>query len=349
MDVSNWHTIEELEACQRETKDAYLYRNLRIIVLAKQRWTAPSIAMAMGLTRRVVQQRVYDYNEQGLAALEEQRGTPPRPLLTPDQEQAFVERIEQGPRAEDQVCSLRGQDFQRILRTEFGKLRSLATIYNLLHDLKYSYLRPRPRHNLADAAKQQAFIADLPTRLREIAAQQPGKRLRIYFQDEARFGQQGTLTNVWARTGSRPVAVRQTAYKYLWAIAAVCPETGRSDGLLTPRLDTRYINTFLRQFSQTLPPDEHAVMIWDGAGFHRGKELQMPANVTAIQLPAYSPELNPMENLWHYLKSHYWSNRTYKDHEELEEAAIQAWNHSVENRELMKTVCAAKIYERAVI
>ena len=75
----------------------------------------------------------------------------------------------------------------------------------------------------------------------------------------------------------------------------------------------------------------------------------MPANITAIQLPAYSPEFNPIENLWHYLKSHHWSNRAYRDAEALEQAVMQAWRISVMNTELMQTVCSAKIYERAVI
>ena len=169
MDVSNRHSIAELQERQKQTNDAYLFRNLRIIILAKQGWTAPSIGMAMDLSRRVVQQRVYDYNEQGLSALEEQRGTPPRPLLTPDQEQVLAARIEAGPRLEDQVCSLRGKDFQRILQVEFGQRRSLPTIYNLLHTLNYSYLRPRPRHDLADPIKQQAFLAALPQQLEQIA------------------------------------------------------------------------------------------------------------------------------------------------------------------------------------
>ncbi len=232
--ASSRHSIAELQERQKQTNDAYLFRNLRIMILAMQGWTAPSIGMAMDLSRRVVQQRVYDYNEQGLSALEEQWGTPPQPLLTPDQEQVLVARIEAGPRPEDQVCSLRGKDFQRILQVEFGQRRSLPTICNLLHRLNYSYLRPRPRHDLADPIKQQAFLAALPQQLEQIALAYPGKRLRIYFQDKARFGQQGTTTNVWAKTGSRPSAVRQTAYQYVWVMAAVCPETGQSDGLLAP-------------------------------------------------------------------------------------------------------------------
>lgn len=349
MDVANHLSLDELQRRQRATEDVYLARNLQIIVLAKQRWTAPSIAMAVGLTRRVVQDRVYAYNLHGPTALEEQRGTPPRPLLTPEQEQTLKARIEQGPQPEDHVCSLRGKDFLRILAEEFGKLRRLSTVYKLLHRLEYSYLRPRPRHDKTDPAKQQAFIQQFPALLERLASQHPGKRLRLFYQDEARFGQQGTTTNVWAKTGSRPTAVRQTAYQYLWVLAAVCPETGAAEGLLAPRLNTRYVNEFLRQFSQRIPADEQVVMLWDGAGFHRSGELAMPANITPIQLPAYSPELNPIENLWHYLKSHHWSNRAYRDADELEEAAIHAWNHSVENRELMKTVCSAKIYQRAVI
>ena len=152
-------------------------------------------------------------------------------------------------------------------------------------------------------------------------SQQPGKQLRVFFQDEARFGQQGSNTRVWAPTGSRPRAVRQTEYDYLWVIGAVCPETGQAEGLLSPQLNTGVINIFLKQFSQTLTEHEHAVMVWDGAGFHTSKALIVPENITLVQLPAYSPELNPIENLWHFLKSHHWSNRVYKDFDHLTEAA----------------------------
>lgn len=214
MEVSGRLSLEQLTALQKQTKDnVYFYRNLRLISLALQGWTAPAIGMAIGLSRRVVQERVYEYNKHGLEALREQRGAPPKPLLTPQQEQAFQERVAAGPVAEDQVCSLRGKDLQRILQVEFGKTRSLATIYNLLHRLNYSYLCPRPRHDQTNLLQQQAFIAGLPERLEQIAALHPGKRLRVYFQDEARFGQQGTMTRVWAKKGSRPTAVRQTAYQ----------------------------------------------------------------------------------------------------------------------------------------
>ncbi|QDU31385.1 hypothetical protein ETAA8_65420 [Anatilimnocola aggregata] len=143
--------------------------------------------------------------------------------------------------------------------------------------------------------------------------------------------------------------MRQTEYKYLWVLGAVCPETGHSDGLLSPHLNTKIVNIFLQQFSQTLTANEHAALIWDGAGFHTSSELNVPANVTIIQLPAYSPELNPIENLWHYLKSHYWSNRAYADYADLETSAIKAWQLAVLDPDLMKTVCAAPYADGATL
>ena len=141
--------------------------------------------------------------------------------------------------------------------------------------------------------------------------------------------------------------MRQTQYDYLWVIGAVCPETGQAEALLSPRLNTDVINIFLEQFSRTLATDEHAVMIWDGAGFHRAGHLKTPENITLIELPPYSPELNPIENLWHFLKSHHWSNRAYDTYDELLEAAEQAWRTVCLLPNLMKTVCNANYAKSA--
>lgn len=347
MEVRAHLSLAELERLERMEKRAAPAKRLRIIILAINGYTAPAVAMSVGLSRRICQRWVARYNEFGLAGLEDQRGQEPQSPLTPEQETFVRQRIEAGPRPEDQVCSLRGVDFQRILASEFGVLRSLPGVYHLLHRLGYSYLRPRPRHRSANSQAQEEFKTSLPARLQALREAYPQRRLRVYFQDESRFGQQGTTTNLWARRGSRPTAVRQTEYQYLWVLGAVCPETGHAEGLLSPQLNTKIVNLFLEQFSQTLAPDEQVAMIWDGAGFHTSKQLKVPANVTLIRLPSYSPELNPIENLWHYLKSHFWSNRAYADYEQLEQAAVAAWQQAVLDADLMKTVCAAPYANRA--
>ena len=89
-----------------------------------------------------------------------------------------------------------------------------------------------------------------------------------------------------------------------------------------PNLKTDVINVFPAEFSAQLAPDVHAALIRDGAGFHTAETLETPANATLITLPPYSPEPNPIENLWHYLRSHYWSNRSYHDRDALTETAV---------------------------
>ena len=347
MEVAEHLPLEELKRLERVEKDADRARRLRVVILATEGWTAPAVAMAVGLSRRICQRWVARYNADGLTGLEDRRGQEPGPSLTADQEAAVRARIERGATHADPVCSLRGKDFQRILAEEFGLLRSLSGVYYLLHQLGYSYLRPRPRHRKADPEAIEAFKQSWPERIRQIASEQPNKRLRVYFQDESRFGQQGTNTNVWAKKGSRPTALRQTEYQYLWVLGAVCPETGHAEGLLSPQLNTKIINSFLELFSKAIPDGEHAVMVWDGLVFHRTKALQVPENYSLLVMPPYTPELNPFWNLWHYLKTHVWSNRTYEDYDALEQAAIDAWRTAVLDQELVKSVCAAPYTKRA--
>ena len=145
---------------------------------------------------------------------------------------------------------------------------------------------------------------------------------------------------MWAKVGSRPPAIRQTQYDYLYVFSAACPETGDAAGLITPNVNADAMNAFLEQFSAGLPPDVHAAMVLDRAGWHTAAALRVPANVTLVLLPPKSPELNPLENLWHYLRSHYWSNRLYPTWEDLKRAAVAAWRAVCLVPALIKSVCA---------
>jgi transposase len=151
---------------------------------------------------------------------------------------------------------------------------------------------------------------------------------------------------VWALRGSRPRALRQTKYEWLYVIGAVCPQTGQSVGLLSPTINTDMMNSFFEQFISEVSSDIHVVMVWDQAGFHTSKNLKIPANVTIVPLPPYSPELNPVENLWHYLRSHYWANRIYADYDALRIAAVDAWQQAALNKKLIKSVCCALYTQR---
>lgn len=154
----------------------------------------------------------------------------------------------------------------------------------------------------------------------------PDRRVEVWFQDEARIGQQGTLTHVWAERGSRPTVVKQTEYEWTYLFGAVNPITGASSAMITPTVNTDYMNEHLRFISEAVDDDVHVVLVLDQAGWHMANALRVPENITLLHLPPYSPELNPIERLWAYLKSHYLSNRIYLDYDELFTACRDAWN-----------------------
>jgi transposase len=103
---------------------------------------------------------------------------------------------------------------------------------------------------------------------------------------------------------------------------------------------------FLRQFIAEVSQDVHVLLLWDGAGFHMSKKLKIPENVIIVPLPSYSPELNPVENLWHYLRSHYWADKTYAGYDALRLAAVDAWQRAALDKEIVKSVCFAEYAQR---
>lgn len=96
----------------------------------------------------------------------------------------------------------------------------------------------------------------------------PNKKVELCFQDEAHFCQQGIITRIWAKMGSRPRAVRQTRYECLYVVGAVCPDSGESVGLLSPVINSDVINLFINQFTKEVSRDVHVLLVWDQAGFH---------------------------------------------------------------------------------
>ena len=113
----------------------------------------------------------------------------------------------------------------------------------------------------------------------------PGRRLSIWFQDEARFGQQGTTTRIGADRGRRATAVRQVEFEWVYLFGSVCPASGRTHGCLLPYVDTAAMNSYLADFSRNLPPEEHALLVLDRAGWHRSRSLAIPAKMPKLLSP----------------------------------------------------------------
>ena len=341
MHVHGHLLLDELQRLAKAITGKRVWLRYQAVILAIQGHSATEVTQALGCSVRAVQNWVARYNQGGLQALAERPHTWRRPRLSGPELLRFQERLEAGPTPEDGICTFYGRDLQRILVLEFGVLMSLQAGDVLLHRHGFSSLMPRPQHKDADEELQAIFQEVVVDQIHAIREAHPDEEVQVWFEDEARFGQQGTLARVWARRGSRPCGMRQTQYTSLYVLTAICAGTGAASGLISPTLNAAVVNLFLEQFSRELPAGVHAVRLWDGAGYHTGRDLKVPGNVSLIQLLPYSPELNPVENLWHYLRSHYWSLRVYRDYEELEDSAVGVWRAVCLKPELVGSICNA--------
>lgn len=166
-----------------------------------------------------------------------------------------------------------------------------------------------------------------------------GQALEIWFQDEARVGQQGSLEYIWAPIGSRPLAVRDNRHDSVYLFGALCPSRAAGAAIIMPAANSEAMSEHLKEISTQVAPGAHAVLVCDGAGWHqRGEKLQVPDNITLLPLPPYSPELNPMENVWDYLRGNKLSHRVWDTYDAIVQACAEAWRFLMGDPERIKSI-----------
>lgn len=151
-------------------------------------------------------------------------------------------------------------------------------------------------------------------------------RLEIWFQDEARIGQKNGIVRQWARRGSRPRQPADQRYENAYLFGAICPARGTGAAIAVPYADTDAMQRHLNEISRHVTKGAHAVLLLDQAGWHTTTNLDMPDNITPIFLPSRAPELNPVENIWQYLRANWLSNRVFETYDTIIEAACDAWH-----------------------
>lgn len=165
------------------------------------------------------------------------------------------------------------------------------------------------------------------------------ERVQIWFQDETRIGQQGSLSRLWAKKGTRPRVVRQQQFMYQYIFGAVCPEEEQAAAIIAPSANAATMQLHLDEISLHIPEGKHGVIIMDRAGWHRNQILKIPKNMSILYLPPYSPELNVQEPVWKVLKDRFFNNRVYKSSEEIAEVACLAWNTWLQNPNEIASLC----------
>ena len=129
----------------------------------------------------------------------------------------------------------------------------------------------------------------------------------------------------WARRGTRPRQPADQRFESAYLFGAICPARGTGAALALPFADTEAMQLHLDEIARTVAKGAHAVLLLDRAGWHTTGALAVPKNITLILLPSRAPELNPVENVWQYLRQNWLSNRIFETYDHIIDAACDAW------------------------
>ena len=129
----------------------------------------------------------------------------------------------------------------------------------------------------------------------------------------------------WARRGTRPRQPADQRYKSVYLFGAICPARGKGAALALPFADTEAMQLHIEEISRHVAKGAHAVLLMDRAGWHTTTKLKIPKNITPIFLPSRAPELNPVENVWQYLRQNWLSNLVFHPYDAIIDAASEAW------------------------
>lgn len=131
------------------------------------------------------------------------------------------------------------------------------------------------------------------------------------FQDEAGFGRINKPKYCWCSKGFRPSVPCHHVREYRYAYGAVEPLTGESFFLVMPYCNTDCMNLFLRDLSKEYA-DDVIVLVCDGASWHKSNSLQIPDNIELFFIPPYTPEMNPIEQIWEEIREKGFRNECFQ-------------------------------------
>ncbi|WP_081281031.1 IS630 family transposase [Vibrio natriegens] len=316
---------------------------MRLLALAhfKDGYSRTQIAKFLKVSRTSVNKWVQAFLEEGLEGLQEKPRTGRPPFLTSEQKEHLSQYIKD--KANDtQGGRLAGADIHAYIVKEFGQHYHPDSIYYLLDHMGFSWITSRSKH----PKQSQQIQDDLKKFKIETILKIPGhialECVDVWFQDEARFGQQNTTTRLWAEKGTRPRAVKQQQFEYAYLFGSICPSKGIGEAIVVPWVNKYIMIEHLKQISAVTEKGRHAVVVIDGAGWHTEDITNDFKNVSVIKLPPYSPELNPIEQVWSWLRQRYLANQSFTDYDDIISKICDAWSRFLDSSKRVTKMCSRR-------
>ncbi len=292
-------SIFELKHLLRAEKKARRRERLQMLYLLRtgQAKTRKSAAQMLSVHRTTVSDWTNAYERGGLGRLLHMKTKPNHKLSLPPHVLHTLRR---------KLRRRRGFSRYKSIQRWLEKRYSLSVPYSTLHGivrygLKAKLKVGRKSHVKKDEKQGIAFKENIPAILSCLNPLFHEDDMRLFSQDESRFGLLPIPRRRITLPGIKPISPVQFQYESYYLYGAVEPKTGESFFLELPNLNTQCFQIYLDEFSKAYA-DSINVMLLDRGRFHQAQKLRIPNNIVPVFLPPYSPELNPIERLWEDIK-----------------------------------------------
>ncbi len=302
--------------------------------------TYTEIGQMFKVRRQTVSCWLQNFIKKGLEGLKDAPRSGANTKLLPGSELCFLQAVIelQEKREGGRVT---GRDVREMLRDRFGAEYTLSGTYDLLKRLDLVWITARSKHPKSDPKVQEVFKKNFAVEVKKVLPENvTPEQVDIWFQDETRVGQQGTLSRIWAIKGTRPRVVKQQQFISAYIFGAFCPARDEGVGLVMPNADTECMQHHLEEIAKHVPEGRHAVVVLDQAAWHTTEKLKLSESISLLPLPPYSPELNPAERVWEDMRKNDLANRCYESYDNIIDVCCQAWNSVTEETGKIASLCS---------
>ena len=309
-------TLEEVESAMRiapTQPGMKIYQGIQFIYRGD---SIQETADRLRVTEKTVRNWVHRFNNEGITGLA-QRGKSGRPRKIPiDKFQAEYIPVVLDPKLVDED-NFTGIKFHIYLKDQCREELCYQTLLNYFHENNLSLVVPRP--NVIDKQDQEKRV-----RFIEALKASYNNQEEIWFGDEVGFEGDPRPRARWVKVGSKPVNGRASEHLRFSAIGSVNPISGEFISLVMSGVNTEVFQVYLDELASST--DNRAItLVLDNASWHKAKKLNW-YNIKPLFLPTYSPDFNPIENLWRYIKINHFSNWFAKNIEQLIDRICEAFN-----------------------
>ncbi|HHK7244805.1 TPA: IS630 family transposase [Streptococcus pneumoniae] len=310
--------IQTIKTLLKDSRTAKYHKRLQIVLFRLMGKSYKEIIEFLDCNQTTIWQNVKKYEEFGLdSLLQETRGGRNHAYMTVEEEKAFLARHLKAAEAGEFVTI---DALFQAYKKELGRSYTRDAFYQLLKRHGWRNITPRPEHpRKADAqtivaSKNKISIQE--EKKKRFKTSRPFHKVRLMYQDEAGFGRISKLGSCWSPIGVGPHVHSHYIREFRYCYGAVDAHTGESFFLRAGGCNTEWMNVFLEELSQAYP-DDYFLLVMDNAIWHKSSTLKIPTNIGFAFIPPYTPEMNPIEQVWKEIRKRGFKNKAFRTLEDV--------------------------------